>query len=59
MRDGLTLIDVERQLRRENLLTALRFAVHWRPAEQARLARLAFEEFGEGCDVVGQPETAR
>lgn len=55
MRDGLTLIDVERQLRRENLLTALRFAAHWRPADQARLERLAFEEFGEGCVVQGWP----
>ena len=56
MRDGLTLIDVERQIRRENLLTALRFATHWRPAEQARLERLAFEEFGEGCVVHGDME---
>lgn len=53
MRDGLTLVDVERHLRRENLLTALQLAGAWSPASQARLERLAFEEFGEGCAVDG------
>ena len=59
MSEAVTVIDLERQLRRENLLTALRLAPCWRAADQARLARLAYEEFGEGCDVVGRTETAR
>lgn len=59
MTDGRTLIDLERQLRRENLLVALHIAPAWSPEKRAQLERLAFEEFGEGCVVLGLTETGR
>lgn len=49
------LVDLERRLRRENLLLALQLAGAWSPASRARVERLAFEEFGEGCVVQGWP----
>lgn len=59
MMEGLTLVDLERRLRRENLLLALQLAGSWSPASRARVEQLAFEEFGEGCAVQGDMEPGR